>query len=121
MNSQDRSTLEMVAGIIGVFALTESDSFGWRHVMIGLILTLYVLAYFARHKTKYESIVYCATASLVVLLTLGKAIDWLRDTHFRIAVARDAVLAFTWLALLIVVFVVHFVIVSKKDAAHEES
>lgn len=107
MTKKTAPIVEMVAAMLGVFALTDCDSFGWRHMIIGSTLALYVFQGVKRYKTLYESVLYCAVASLVVLLTLGKPLDWLRDNHFRESVSRDGALALAWGTSFVILFIVH--------------
>ena len=107
MNKQNSPLIEMIAGTIGVFALIEEcESFSYLHMMLGFILGLYVLRGIKRHKTIYEAVLYCAVSSLPILLTLSKAIDWLRDNYFRVVVSRDGTLALVWMVLLIILLII---------------
>ncbi len=112
-------TMEMVAGTLGVFALTECDSFGWRHAIIGLVLALYVFQGITRRKTMYDSVVYCAVTSLLLLLIIGGPLDWLRDNHFRDDVSREGAIAITWVTLLILLFIVHRRLSRGNEVTHE--
>jgi hypothetical protein len=88
-------------------------------VIIGLVLTLYMFEGFRRHKTLYEASVYCAVASLVVLLMLGLPLDWLRDNFLRDSVARDVALALVWVALFIIMLILHRLMSRREEATRE--
>ncbi len=123
MNKQTDSVIEMVAGVIGVVAFTtETTSFSYRHSIIGAMLVLYVLPGFRRSKTLHASLLFSCIVSLLTLLTVGKAIDWLRDTYVRLSVERDLLYVYLWLVLSLLVFLADLVIIKKKqktEVTHE--
>jgi hypothetical protein len=120
MVKQNDPMLEMVAGVIGVFTLTaECESFGYEHMIIGGILALYAGRSIGCHKGMYSSLLFSAVLSLLIVLALGKPLDWFRDACFRNSISRDATFSSAWLVLLIVAFIVEFIVQHRSEAAHE--
>lgn len=116
----DPLLIEMVAAVIGVLSFaTESDSFGYRHMIIGSILALYVLPGFNRSKSLLATLVFCAVFSLLMLLVFGKGIDFFRDSHIRGIVTRDVILSLTWLFLFLILLVINLAIECKRKVSDE--
>jgi len=100
MKRQAARVTEIIAGVIAVMTLTaESDSLSFRHSIIGIILILYIVQGFWQSKRFYPSLLFSAIFALAMLLALGKLVDFLRDTYFRLTVDRD--FAYFWLRLLL--------------------
>ena len=111
----DPRLIEMVAAVIGVFSFaTESDSFGYRHMIIGGILALYILPGFNRRKSLFS-----AVFSLLTLLIFGKGIDFFRDSYIRKIVTRDVILSLTWLFLFLISSIINLSIECKKKVSDE--
>ena len=100
MKRQTAPVTEMIAGVIAVIALAaESDSFSFRHSIIGIILVLFIVQGFWKSKTFYLSLLFSAIFALVTLLALGKLIDFVRDSDFfRLKVDRDFAYLSLWLS-----------------------
>ena len=99
MKRQTAPVTEMIAGVIAVIVLAaESDSFSFRHSIIGIILVMFIVQGFRESKTFYLSLLFSTIFALATLLTLGKFIDFLRDTDFfRLKVDRDFTYFLLWL------------------------
>lgn len=116
----DPRLIEMVAAVIGVFSFaTESDSFGYRHMIIGGILALYILPGFNRRKSLLATFVFSAVFSLLTLLIFGKGIDFFRDSYIRKIVTRDVILSLTWLFLFLISSIINLSIECKKKVSDE--
>ena len=101
MKRQAERVTEMIAGVIAVMTLAaESDSFSFRHSIIGILLVLFIVRGFWQSKTFYESLLFAAIFALATLLAFGKLIDFVRDIDFfRLTVDRDFAYLWLWLFL----------------------
>ena len=120
MDKENLPLIEMIAGTVGLFALIEEcDSFSYLHMILGFMLVLFILRGIKRHKSLYEAVLYCAAASLPILLTLSKLLDCIRDKYFRDVVSRDVILALLWIVLLIILFIIERIIYKRDEVTHE--
>ena len=120
MDKENAPLIEMIAGTVGLFALIEEcESFSYLHMILGCMLVLYILRGIKRHKNFYEAVLFCAAASLPILLTLSKPLDCIRDKYFRDIVSRDGTFALLWIVLLIILFVIERNIYKKNEVTYE--
>lgn len=122
MDKENAPLIEMIAGAIGVFALIEEcENFSYLHMMLGIVLSLYVLQGIKRSKIPYDAILYCAVASLPILLFFSKPVDWIRDEYYRNCVSRDVIFLIVWILLSIILGIIQFYIQTSKGVKNEKN
>lgn len=98
--------LDMIAAVISVFVLTaDREEFGFMHMIMGVTLILFILPSFRRH----NGIRVTAVLALLLVLVLGKPLDWLRDSYFRDSLSRDVTFSVAWVFLAIVLLILPWV------------
>lgn len=115
MKNQSIGITEIIAAAItGMIIVAESNHFSLRHSIIGMILVLFLIRNFEQPKTILDSMLFPAIFALVILLTFGKLIDFIRDTCFTQIISRDFTYFGLWLFLTLFVSVINLACVNMR-------